>query len=123
MSTYNATHEYMGIPDYYCGCLIWQEKGKSFPFCGYNGQIVYRAMTRREVEEWAEKHAHLADDDDIFRLQSIYYRLNSCRQALDRESGFYPPPLCIKLQELSVQCALISSHVDEIIAKLIKSHE
>ena len=115
----NATHEYMGIPDYYCGCLIWQEKGKSFPFCGYNGQIVYRAMTRREVEVWAEQHAHLADDDDIFRLQSIYYRLTSCRSSLDREAGLYPPPVNNSLQLLSVQCAQICGKLDEIIANLI----
>lgn len=115
----NATHEYMGIPDYYCGCLIWQEKGRSFPFCGYDGHVTYRAMTRAEVEHWAEQHAHLADDDDIFRLQSIYYRLTSCRSSLDRESGIYPPPINNSLQLLSVQCAQICTKLDEIIAQLL----
>lgn len=119
MSTYNATHEYAGMPDYFCGCLLWQEEGRSFPHCAYDGRVIYRAMTRREVEEWAQRHAHLSTDEDIFRLQSIYYRLTSCRSSLDRESGLYPPPVNNSLQLLSVQCAQICTKLDEIIANLI----
>lgn len=108
------------IPDYYCGILIGHDEGsRSFPWWGYDGAVEYRAMTRKEVEDWAMTHAHLASDEDIFVLQSVYYRITSCRAALLKLKDKLPPPTSILLEQRSLECAKLAAAVDVIIAQLI----
>ena len=107
------------LPDYYCGQLIWKEEGNSLPWCLYDGRQIDRFQSRELAERYALARAGKLSDDAIGRLMQIYFRINTCNQALHRESILAPPPVNIYLEKISARLAHERDDLDQIISKII----
>jgi hypothetical protein len=107
------------LPDYYCGQLIWKEEGNSLAWCVYDGNQIDRFQTRELAERFALARHGTVTDDCIGRLMQIYYRINTCNQALHREAGIAPPPFNISLEKISARLAHQRDELDKIISQML----
>lgn len=107
------------LPDYYCGVLIYKEEGHSLPWCIYDGNNIIHFQSRELAERYAIERNGKVTDDCIGRLMQIYYRINTCNQALHREAGIAPPPFNISLEKISARLAHQRDDLDEIISQML----
>ena len=112
-----------GIPDYFCGRLIYEtDDGDSCRWVVYDGNNKQRFPSRQAAEKWCISHSYQATTEDISKVMLNYARLVSVYKSLDSLACVLTDERAT-LQGMALTLRRLADKLDNITAKYVQNHD
>lgn len=116
-----AEEKLMGIPDYFCGRLIYEtDDGDSCRWVVYDGTRKQRFPSRQAAEKWCTTHSYQATTEDISKIMLNYARLVSVYKSLDSLACVLIDER-VMLQGMALTIRRLADKLDNINAKYVQN--
>lgn len=113
------------LPDYIAGKLVYKDVNSddNMRYVVYDGRTRIRFMTWHQAVSWCVHQAYDYDNEFVYNATTVYHKLLTTGNHLEKLAGQSRPEDKILLEQLSVNVRKIADYLDTFISQIVKAKE
>lgn len=108
-----------GVPDYFCGRLIYYDDSEAMKFVVYDGVNKVRFTSRAAAEKWCVQKASELQTEALGEIMRAFHHLSRASMVLRQLNTKYPMDEREQLEAISVSARRMADALDTIVSKYI----